>query len=419
MGFWRDLGSAVSSGVTGGVGGLISSGIGSLFGSKGPSQEDLMKWQEQQLGRQLNFQRDEAEKNRKFQSQEAAIARQWNAIGAQLQRADAAGVNPFALVNNGQYGSAAGAVAPAGSMPSGSGTIPQPPANTRLQEMEGFSMVASALSSIAEAKKAGVETTQLEDSFAERMRKLSADADGQELLNNYQRILNKYADRRQSAEINQILANIDLVTADTMLTYAEIDKVKKEISYLAEKIGLTALQRRQLSEYLDKYFDARQSAELSNIRANTIKALEEAATQGSVRTNLKEQAGYYKEQAGYYKASAQLTGVEKRIADLNYFIQSQTSGDELLALSSEFKEQAKRAGIITKQMEVALEQAIKNKDWTHVRNLCRSIYEVSASYAMFRSGVPAPDFTDETVTTYEDNSGNRSATRTRRSRRSK
>lgn len=410
--FWKDLGDASQAGVTGGIGGLISSGIGSLFGSKGPSQEDLMKWQEQQLGRQLNFQRDEAEKNRKFQSQESAIARQWNAIGAQLHRADAAGVNPFALVNNGQYGSAAGAVAPAGSMPSGSGTVPQPPANTRLQEMEGFSMVASALSSIAEAKKAGVETSQLEDSFAERMRKLSADVDGQELLNNFQRVLNKYADRRQSAEINQIWANIDLLTADTMLTYAETDKVKKEISYLAEKIGLTTLQRRQLSEYLDKYFDARQSAELSNIRANTTKALEEAATQGAVRTNLKEQAGYY-------KASAQLTGVDKKIADLNYFIQSQTSGDELLARASELKEQAKRAGIITEQMEVALDQAIKNKDWTHVRNLCRSIYEVSASYAMFRSGVPAPDFTDETVTTYEDNSGNRSATKTSRSRRSK
>lgn len=416
MNFWKDLGSAAMSGVTGGVGGLVSSGIGSLFGglfgSKGPSQEDLMKWQEQQLGRQLNFQRDEAEKNRKFQSQESAIARQWNAIGAQLQRADAAGVNPFSLVNNGQYGSAAGAVAPSGSMPSGSGTIPQPPANTRLQEMEGFSMVASALSSIADAKKAGVETSQLEDSFAERMRKLSADADGQELLNDFQRVLNKYADRRQSAEINQIWANIDLVTADTILTYRLIDKAKKEISYLAEKIGLTNLERRQLSEYLDKYFDARQSAELSNIRANTSKALEEAATQGAVRTNLKEQAGYY-------KASAQFTDVEKKIADLNYFIQSQTSGDQLLARASELKEQAKRAGIITEQMEVALDQAIKNKDWTHVRNLCRSIYEVSASYAMFRSGVPAPDFTDETVTTYEDNSGNRSATKTSRSRRSK
>ena len=411
MSFLKDLGSAVKGGITGGIGSLISSGIGSLFGSKGPSQEDLMRWQEQQLGRQLNFQREEAEKNREFQSKEAATARQWNSIASQLQRADAAGVNPFALVSSGQYGSASGAVAPSGSMPSGSGSIPQPAPNTRLQEMEGFSMVASALSSIAEAKKSGVETSQLEQSFQERLRKLSSDADGQELLNAYQRILNKYAGRRQSAEINEIWGRIDLMTSQEQLNYRMFDKVQKEIGYLAEKIGLTNLERRQLYEYLNKYFDRRQEAELRNIHANSVKALQEAATQGAVRENLHEQAGYYKTSAG-------LAGVNKKIADLNYFIQSQTSGDELLARASELKEQAKRAGIITSQMEVALDQAIKNKDWTHVRNLCRSLYEVSASYAMFRSGVPAPDFTDETVTTYEDNAGNRSATKTRRSRRS-
>ena len=248
MSFWKALGSAALGGMTGGVSGLISSGIGSLFGSRGPSQEDLMRWQEQQLGRQLNFQREEAEKNREFQSQEAATARQWNSIGAQLARADAAGVNPYALVSSGQYGSAAGAVAPSGSMPSGSGTIPQPAPNTRLQEMEGFSMVASALSSIAEAKKSGVETFQLEQSFQERLRKLSADADGQELLNSYQRILNKYADRRQSAEINEIWGNIDLMTSQEQLNYKTYDKVQKEIGYLAEKIGLTNLERRVLLE---------------------------------------------------------------------------------------------------------------------------------------------------------------------------
>ena len=272
-------------------------------------------------------------------------------------------------------------------------------------------MVASALSSIAEAKKSGVETSQLEQSFQERLRKLSSDADGQELLNAYQRILNKYAGRRQSAEINEIWGRIDLMTSQEQLNYRMYDKVQKEIGYLAEKIGLTNLERRQLYEYLNKYFDRRQEAELRNIHANSVKALQEAATQGAVRENLHEQAGYYKTSAG-------LAGVNKKIADLNYFIQSQTSGDELLARASELKEQAKRAGIITSQMEVALDQAIKNKDWTHVRNLCRSLYEVSASYAMFRSGVPAPDFTDETVTTYEDNAGNRSATKTRRSRRS-
>ena len=414
MNFLPALGSAAQNAVTSSFGGLISGGINKifagLFGSGGPSQEDLMKWQEKILDKQLNYQRLEAEKNRAFQSSEAKIARDWNAIGAQLARADAAGVNPYALVNNGSYGSAGGAVAPSGSMPSGTGTIYSVPPNTRLQESESFSAVAAGLASLADARQKGVDTSFAERSFNDRLRKLSNDADGQELLNNYQRILNKYADRRQSAEINQIWGNIDLMTSQEQLNYKTYDKVRKEIEYLAENIGLTTLERRQLSEYLDKYFDRRQEAELQKIQADTKKALEEAATQGAVRTNLRSQSRYY-------ESSADLVDVNKKIADINYFIQSHTSGDELLARAAELKEQAKRAGIITKQMEVALDQAIKNKDWTNVRNLCRSLYEVSSSYAMFRSGVPAPDFIDETVTTYEDNSGNRSATKTRRSRR--
>ena len=75
--------SGVSSGVNKILGGLT----GGLFGLDGPSQEDLMKWQEGMLDKQLNFQADQAGLNRAFQADQASKSRQWNSIQQQLQRA--------------------------------------------------------------------------------------------------------------------------------------------------------------------------------------------------------------------------------------------------------------------------------------------------------------------------------------------
>ena len=77
-----------------GAGSLLG-GLGSLISSsKGMSQEDLLKWQEQMLEKQFGYQSMEAKKNRMFQAEQAEIARDWNSIASQLRRADNAGVNP-------------------------------------------------------------------------------------------------------------------------------------------------------------------------------------------------------------------------------------------------------------------------------------------------------------------------------------
>ena len=106
MGLLKAVGNVALGGLTGGLGSAISSGIGSLFGglfgSKGPSQEDLMKWQEGMLDKQLNFQSEQAGLNRAFQADQASKSRQWNSIVQQLQRARDAGVNPLSLVASGQ-----------------------------------------------------------------------------------------------------------------------------------------------------------------------------------------------------------------------------------------------------------------------------------------------------------------------------
>lgn len=434
--FGKSLVNAGLDAVTGGFGSAITSGLGSLFGglfgSSGPSQEDLMKWQEKMMQKQFDFQSQQAELNRKFQSQQsldarnfsaeqAEISRNWNSIGSQLKRADASGVNPFALVGSGNYGSATGATPasavgiPSGSMPSVA-SVPQPAPNTRLQEAQAFSATAAALSSLADAKERGVNTEFAERSMNDRLRQLKNDADGQDLVNAYQRILNKYADRRQSAEINQIWSNIDLMTSQEMLNHSTTDKVNKEISYLAEKIGLTALERRQLSEYLDKYFDRRQEAELAKINSESQLNLQKAATEQNVRANLDAQSEMYRSQSQYTDALKEFQGyvntVKKAVND-----------KEKVAELAKFDEAAKQYPIYTQQLQTALEIAIKNKDWTTAINIMNvvtgylnSTANVLGAVASAVPGSGGYTGVETSVSTYEDNAGNRSSTKTTKTR---
>ena len=436
MDFLSSLGSAAQSGllsgVSSGVNKILGTLTGGLFSSSGPSQEDLMKWQEKMLQRQFDFQSHQAELNRKFQSQQsldarnfsaeqAEIARDWNSIGSQMKRADAAGVNPFALVGSGNYGSATGATPasavgiPSASMPSGA-SVPQPAPNTRLQEAQAFSATAAALSSIAEAKERGVNTEFAERSMNDRLRQLANDADGQELVNNYQRILNKYADRRQSAELNQIWGNIDLMTSQEILNYKVYDKVQKEIDYLAEKIGLTNLEREQLRRYLDNYFDRRQEAELAEINSRSQLNLQKAATEQNVRNNLDAQAGLYKSQAQYTDALKEFQGYVNNV-------KKAVNDKEKAAELAKFDEAAKQYPIYTQQLQTALDIAIKNKDWTTAINIMNvvtgymnSTANVLGSVASAIPGSGGYTGVETSVSTYEDNSGNRSSTKTTKTR---
>lgn len=83
--------------------------------------EKARDWQSEEAAIQRDFSEHQALLQRQFESEEAAKARDWNAVDAQIQRAKDAGVNPAFYINNGFPTSnvtAGGAAAQTPSVPS-------------------------------------------------------------------------------------------------------------------------------------------------------------------------------------------------------------------------------------------------------------------------------------------------------------
>ena len=300
MDVWKAVGDAALGGLTGGVSGAITSGIGSLFGglfgSKGPSQEELIKWQEKMLDKQFSFQADQAGLNRAFQADQASKSRQWNSIQQQLQRARDAGVNPFSLVSSGQYGSAGGSPTPSGSMASGSASIPQPAPNTRLQQAETFNATAAGLSALAEAKQKGVNTVYLERSLDDLVRKARSDADNSELVNNYQRIVNSWQDKLSSKQYSKLNHEIDVLISTDWKNLKDLDEANARIDKLRAEFKLTSAQWEELRRYLNVWFDKeRQSiidlrtAQAGAAGAAAVRDVALAGQAGQMTKNLEQQ----------------------------------------------------------------------------------------------------------------------------------
>ena len=375
MGLMKAVGDAAVSGLTGGIGSAISSGIGSLFGglfgSKGPSQEDLMKWQEEMLDKQLNFQADQAGLNRAFQADQASKSRQWNSIVQQLQRARDAGVNPFSLVASGQYGSAGSSPTPSGSM-AGSASIPQPAPNTRLQQAEAFSATAAGLSALAEAKQKGVNTAYLERSLDDLVRKARADADNSELVNNYQKIVNSWQDKLSKKQYSKLNHEIDVLISTDWKNLKDLDEANARIDRLKAEFKLTSAQWEELRRYLDDWFDKEKksiidlrSAQAGSAGAAALRDIALAGQAGQMTENLKQQ---------------------HELVGLDLAVRRASNKAEQTAAVNKFTEAAKQYGVITQQMEQALKKAARDNDWYTYDKIIQGVSAVAGAYGNIAGG---------------------------------
>lgn len=371
----KAVGDAALSGLTGGISSAISSGIGSLFGglfgSKGPSQEDLMKWQEGMLDKQLNFQADQAGLNRSFQADQASKSRQWNSIQQQLQRARDAGVNPFSLVASGQYGSAGSSPTPSGSM-AGGASVPQPAPNTRLQQAEAFSATAAGLSALAEAKQKGVNTAYLERSLDDLVRKAREDADNAALVNNYQRIVNSWQDKLSRKQYSKLNHEIDVLISTDWKNLKDLDEANARIDKLRAEFKLTKAQWEELRRFLDDWFDKERQS-IIDLRAAQAGAAGAAAVRDVA---LAGQAGQMTENL---KQQHELVG-------LDLAVRRASNKAEQTAAVNKFTQAAKQYGVITEQMEQALKKAARDNDWYVYDKIIQGISAVAGAYGNIAGG---------------------------------
>lgn len=358
------------------IGGVVNA-FKSLFGGSGMSQKDLLRWQEQQLQKQFDFQSTEAQKNRDFQADQADISRDWNSIGSQLNRARNAGVNPYALVGSGSYGSAAGSPTPSGAM-AGGVSVPMPATpSERLQGLQGLSLVANAMDSIASAKQRGADTALTERSLNEIVRGLQLDNQGKELANGIQSIILKYQDRISSRQAEKLFQEIGLITEQALTEDYSRREILSRISLNLAQTDFTKAQRDEVLRYVNVWMDRIEQSKVD-------------AAQSEVKKNLSA-AGMFNAQAYQAMTQGDLNKSVKRLQDLNYGVQSATAGDQILATAETYRQELERQGVLTEQMRVQLEQAIKNKNWTEVKNICQGFYQVAAGVSMLRGAPAVPD----------------------------
>lgn len=247
---------ALETGANALTGGLAS-GIGSFFSGLfgGNSEKANRKFQAQMLDKQLNFQADQADLNRQFQSGEADKMREYNSIVSQMQRAQAAGVNPWSLVSSGgQVGTAQTSV-PSGSMPSGSASIPAPVQANQLVRAQSFNAVADAINAAANARKAGLESDRYNELIDKQLAKMDTDIKSEELRQVWQGFANQKFEKTFQYQVSQEFEKWQLLLEQTNLTRNQANKALAEFREVISKAKLNEKQEEYMNILVDNLQD--------------------------------------------------------------------------------------------------------------------------------------------------------------------
>lgn len=326
----------------GGVTGLITSNKASK------DAEKQRQWQEQMTERQNAFNAEQAEINRQFNSEEAAKAREWASIGSQLSRADSAGVNPYALVSTGNYGSATST--PATGTPASSAGVPSPAGPLNFSaETQRYSAVAQLLgavsagvSSLANAKKTGVDTRLLEDTYNDLVKKAREEATQVELNNSYQRFLNTIKSNTLKQEIDKIFKENRLLDAQYNVTDKSIAVMDSQIAELLTRADVNVQQKRQIKRFVDAWMDRLYAAQESKDKASA------ADSYSHVQVN---------------KSQAELNKANEAYQELQTDIRKATSDAEKKAAYKHYIELLEREGVITTTIKTQMEILMKDKNY--------------------------------------------------------
>lgn len=326
----------------GGVTGLISSNKASKDAAR------QRQWQEQMTERQNAFNAQQAEINRQFNSEEAVKAREWGSIGSQLSRADAVGVNPYSLVSTGNYGSASST--PATGTPASAAGVPSPAGPLNFSaETQRYSAIAqllgavtSGISSLANAKKTGVDTRLLEDTYNDLVKKARAEATQVELNNSYQRFLNTIKSNTLKQEIDKVFKENRLLDAQYNVTDKSIAVMDAQISELLTRADVNAEQKRQIKRFIDEWMDRLYAAQENKDQASA------ADSYSHVKVN---------------KSQAELNEANKEYQDLQTDIRKATSDAEKKAAYKRYIEMLDREGIITNTVKTQLDILMKDKNY--------------------------------------------------------
>lgn len=323
----------------------------------------------------------------------------YNSAKEQMIRYAQAGINPNVAFSKstaqGVMGSASSSAPSASSAPLPQFQAPSltpPVVSNPFQQINIASDLANFMKSIAEAKKAGAETSSIEQQLDSTIQNIKSET---ELNNAKQRQIDYTTkvdklnlDARQKAEIKERLQHIQLMTLQGKTEEAEkeLKDAQKEYQNIQSKTARDSLPLILQGLREDNKLKVEmQNTERSKQSANYATA-EEARTRSKLN---REQLEIVKTQQGYWEDLAYSQHLDTMIKDANWYKEFKANETKLL-----------REHVITEQMYTALEAAIQAKDWFLFSTLCNSIAQLGNAGANIYGASKAGKVTSVTEHTH-------------------
>lgn len=377
----RKFKCATDWGLVASAGGGLIGGIIDAIGARGTNH---IQWRRTQ-----GLQNDEQE----FQAEQAELERQWQeemqnkyndwqegmylkyqSPQALRQQYEAAGLNPFMADTDARaLASTSPVTAPQGAAAHGAGTPSLGSGHTSSVDFaRNFSTLAEGLQKLASAKATGIDTSIMEQAASDIIRKYKLDADGQELVNNINKDMSDFVTynggKFPKAKYDLLLSEIVKATneaksseseSDYKDTLNEIQKILKPVYSKDAAVADGVMTR--ITEYVNNIFRM-QNMEIetgyTNAAANTRQA---AAAEEQVSVNRmvgKSIVTLNDAIASYNKALTRGQNQQNMLFDA-------TRQEQITAAF----ERLEQVGIVSKQMTVALQMAMKDRDWQQVEKI--------------------------------------------------
>lgn len=330
--------------------------LGGILGNKNNQNmmREQMGWQTREREAMQAYQTSERNQQNAFTE---SMYNKYQSPQALVDQYTKAGLNPRLAVEGGAGSISASSGSSGGAPGAPSTSVPYQPANFMTS---GFADIAKAVQSIAEAKKAGADTTNIENKLDAEKRKADAEALTAEITSQYAGKLKE----EELANLKSIITNRDQQT----------ENLNKELEILVEKHRITKFEADNIRTEYDTIWGLRK-AQTENVNAET--SFKKAQT---VLIRLMQQTE--KEKPALYRALAK---VNNSIAYLNSFEYDVKNSGKGEAIEAYIVQQEYVAENVPKQLQMLQEQielARKKNDWFMVdqlTNIANSLLQGAAA----------------------------------------
>ena len=364
MAFLGDLTKAASSGLTGGVTGLLSGGIASLgsqlFGSNS-DQKRAFEYQKQLQQMQNDWQAQQNQKAMDFQRKnwidQFNMTNEYNSPSASVQRLIIAGLNPAGALNN--AGNTSASVGGMQGIANGSpvGSVGAPIASLSIDNRKAISEMIASMSSSARNTADASRTNMLANAELNNLIAKTNNEEAQAYFTQLQtKLTGMFGGRKMEAEINKLISSMVTDYADvqkklseckTMEELQEVYKSQVDVNWSQSalnnaKVKLTNKEYEKLLIDL-KYYDSWMRENIELIRARREESLASAND-----ANARASSGMYSAQAGLSKSQTVMQNMLNEVQKVkNDFIHNKFSPAD----SERYK------NMLRKQCDIVINQA--------------------------------------------------------------